>query len=1364
MKNLTDSIIFFSDCVILGVLKKEMIVKKTAALIITIIIMLLPLSALPGSSGELAYQMSSPLFLSQGFNIFNRTTPQAVGLNPAAAAGFQRYILDANYINLERIDVEGYGGMGHGINLALSVPMKTGVVTTAVHYGDTLSYGDTALNFNNYAGLDVAFSKDLYEDVHFGFSLNGTYGFGGEWGASLSAGLLFMYGDIGIFKDATLGAVVNRIGLGYAPNGRGFWASVQENITPAVGLEGTLVDQPGFTLRGRGIVSLPAFSDLKLDGGADINLGGNVDLYTSLSLSAQDLINGDWETIIPGVGINVAIPLTPKEGRVSRIGSTEMNLNGGFKTLYDGIYAFGAGITMPFGVRDKEPPLIAMEFDKNNIQQANISPNYDGIQDELIVPFTVEDDRYIKGYKITVKDSSGNTVKEIYNKDERPENANFSNFFDRLFAEKESVAIPETFRWDGVSDSGETPPDGDYSFTLEFWDDNGNRAVTAPSYFALDNTQPELAMESPSGTGLIFSPDGDGNKDVFVIAQNGSQEEEWAGQIRDGEGRVYRTFTWNDSAPEELVWDGTDDEGEILADGVYEYVLSTKDKAGNANSQSVSNILINTTQPELALTIDRAYLSPDSESEIDSLEIGFQISTVKGLADWRLDIIDNSGRVYRSWTQANSGDLLKEEGQVFDGRNDRGQVVAEGLYQARLDASYQNGFSPVVFSPAFTIDRTAPSVSVSAFPTLFSPDGDGNRDEIEFSMASSEEDSWTGHILDEEGNTVKTYQWHGAVPEKLTWNGLYENGASVKGEKSFVFYVETKDRAGNYGRSKDISFTADTSKVELFLTLDRESLSPNGDGINERILIGVERNSDTPVKSYTLSVVDSQGNRVSLIEEGTSLPESLRWDGGDVGDGTYQLALGVEYERGDRSDVVSPQFLIDRIYPEINLSADLNLFSPDGDGFKDSVLISQSSSLEELFESQVLDSRGEVVNAQRWQGTLDDFSWAGTDSLGNVLPNGTYSYRVVSTDKAGNRTEKKISGLTLDNRTTRVFLTADRETLSPSGKEEFRLLTFDFITSLKEGIESWRMDIIHEERGIVKTLDQGVIPPDNFIWDGRDNNGRIIEGSYTAKYSVVYKKGNRPEAVTAPFVLDNSAPEARVLLNPLPFSPDEDNVDDELTITMGVQDLSAIDTWKMEIIDPKGNDFISYGGRGKPTGRIIWDGRSSRGELVQSAEDYKWRLTVSDVMGNSSEEEGIIPIDVLVIRDGDRLKIMISSITFEPARANLESLGEAGDKNRKILERIAQILDKYNRYQVQVEGHANSVFYYDAAKAKEEETNELQPLSEERAITVMNALIDLGIDANRLSSVGRGGTQPVVDFADKENRWKNRRVEFILVK
>ena len=94
-------------------------------------------------------------------------------------------------------------------------------------------------------------------------------------------------------------------------------------------------------------------------------------------------------------------------------------------------------------------------------------------------------------------------------------------------------------------------------------------------------------------------------------------------------------------------------------------------------------------------------------------------------------------------------------------------------------------------------------------------------------------------------------------------------------------------------------------------------------------------------------------------------------------------------------------------------------------------------------------------------------------------------------------------------------------------------------------------------------------------------------------------------------------------------------------------------------------------------------------------------------------------------------------------------------------------MNKFKSYKVTVEGHANSM---SGTAAEEEGTNValygpgLKQLSKERADFVRKQLIKYGVDSSRLSAVGQGGSQPIVDRTDKANNWKNRRVEFILNK
>jgi outer membrane protein OmpA-like peptidoglycan-associated protein/flagellar hook assembly protein FlgD len=429
----------------------------------------------------------------------------------------------------------------------------------------------------------------------------------------------------------------------------------------------------------------------------------------------------------------------------------------------------------------------------------------------------------------------------------------------------------------------------------------------------------------------------------------------------------------------------------------------------------------------------------------------------------------------------------------------------------------------------------------------------------------------------------------------------------------------------------------------------------------------------------------------------------------------------------------------------------------------DTILIRQSSSPEAVISAVMTDDAGNTKRTWFWKNALENLTWDGTDENGNKVPDGMYHYELVATDAAGNRSETSLHNIEVDTVVTSVYLTAKNSLFSPLS-EEFNSQIFTVHVTNNKGIENWTLRIKDSANAVVKSIQGTTTIPSQLSWDGRSDNGTLQEGTFTGELEVIYRKGNRPVALSREFIVDNSAPLISLNLSPVPFSPDDDNVEDELKMALTVRDLSPIRDWNMTIRDPKGKEFITFGGKGRPSERIIWDGRSRQGELVQSAEDYPYEIRVTDFLGHSTTEKGLIPVDILVIRDGDRLKVRISNITFQPYKALLVSTGEQGDKNQDILKRLSEVLKKYGSYSIVIEGHAVSEYYDNPARAAREEKEELQPLSLTRAATVKEYLRTLGIQESRMDVIGKGGTEPVVPHSDLENRWKNRRVEFILIK
>ena len=149
----------------------------------------------------------------------------------------------------------------------------------------------------------------------------------------------------------------------------------------------------------------------------------------------------------------------------------------------------------------------------------------------------------------------------------------------------------------------------------------------------------------------------------------------------------------------------------------------------------------------------------------------------------------------------------------------------------------------------------------------------------------------------------------------------------------------------------------------------------------------------------------------------------------------------------------------------------------------------------------------------------------------------------------------------------------------------------------------------------------------------------------------------------------------------------------------------------------------------KPTGITIY------GNFSQSSKKYSY-------IKNIRLAKGGVKLYDRMLQDG---KIVATGIRFDVGKATLkpESMG--------IINTIAKMMNEHPELKFSIEGHTDSDGDLEAN----------QKLSEERANTVMNTLISMGIPADRMSTKGFGESNPVAPNNTSEGRANNRRVEFI---
>ncbi|WP_105189460.1 OmpA family protein [Pseudoalteromonas sp. T1lg48] len=121
---------------------------------------------------------------------------------------------------------------------------------------------------------------------------------------------------------------------------------------------------------------------------------------------------------------------------------------------------------------------------------------------------------------------------------------------------------------------------------------------------------------------------------------------------------------------------------------------------------------------------------------------------------------------------------------------------------------------------------------------------------------------------------------------------------------------------------------------------------------------------------------------------------------------------------------------------------------------------------------------------------------------------------------------------------------------------------------------------------------------------------------------------------------------------------------------------------------------------------------------------------------------------VEVVREGDNIRlVMPSNITFATDQSYISS------GFHDTLNAIASVMNKYEKTYLSVQGHTDST----GASAYN------QNLSEQRALSVKNYLVNSQILAARISTQGYGESRPIADNSTANGRALNRRVEIQIV-
>jgi len=167
----------------------------------------------------------------------------------------------------------------------------------------------------------------------------------------------------------------------------------------------------------------------------------------------------------------------------------------------------------------------------------------------------------------------------------------------------------------------------------------------------------------------------------------------------------------------------------------------------------------------------------------------------------------------------------------------------------------------------------------------------------------------------------------------------------------------------------------------------------------------------------------------------------------------------------------------------------------------------------------------------------------------------------------------------------------------------------------------------------------------------------------------------------------------------------------------------------------------------KSTESQIADARAKRDQVLLQArtaeiEEAKQQIVVDQMLIDRQQKE-LAELNAKKTARG--LMVTLDDVLF---RTNMSQLEPGGFRT---VQKVADFLRHYSQQRVLIEGHTDSTgsHHYN------------QALSERRANTVRQTLIDSGIDPGRIETRGYGENFPIASNDNAEGRQLNRRVEII---
>ncbi|ODL98889.1 biofilm-associated Ig-like repeat protein Blp1 [Acinetobacter pittii] len=426
-------------------------------------------------------------------------------------------------------------------------------------------------------------------------------------------------------------------------------------------------------------------------------------------------------------------------------------------------------------------------------------------------------------------------------------------------------------------------------------------------------------------------------------------------------------------------WQETTVTQKDLADGIYQYKAIVTDVAGNTSETAVQKVIVDTTAPQageliLAALTDTGISATDQITQDNNFDLKISGQEV------------NSQITY--W-------ISKDDGKTWQETTVAQKDLADGVYQYKAVITDVAGNTSETIVQKVVVDTTAPQAGELTLAAL-TDTGISATDQItqdktfDLKISGQEVNSQiTYWISKDEG---KTWQETTVAQKDLT-DGIYQ------------FKAVITDVAGNTSETAIQKVVVDTTAPQAG-ELSLSDLSDTGVSATDQI---------TQDKIFDLKISAQEVN--SQITYWISKDDGKTWQETtvaqkDLTDGVYQYKAIVTDIAGNTSETAIQKVVIDTTAPQ---AGELTLSDLTDTGVSATDQITQDNNFTlKLAQPIVIGEQAALLDHYE-VSTDEGKTWQETTADQKNLADGSYLYKAIVTDLAGNTSETGVEKLIIDN-------------------------------------------------------------------------------------------------------------------------------------------------------------------------------------------------------------------------------------------------------------------------------------------------------------------------------------------------------------